>query len=429
MHSKKTIPVAPVQQRHSAVTSEFPPHWGWLVDELIPQYVKEAFSPKESWKNKPFSDTDANFFFKGIEALSELFTEERSKGIANYFKHPKYRSSYLLYFLPLQAAKFLALFDMYPDALNAAVEHGHETGVLRVADLGAGPGTASLSLLLKVAQLPHPPKVEFIWFDVQSNVMKDGIELITRFTDNFQSLRGRVDVKAYTVPWWKSGETLGKEDLSLVLMGNVLNEGQLITSHHDLFWSKIFGRIQGGGVLMLEPAARGPSQMISKIRDYLFEKEWFPKEATSVWGPCLHAGACPMSSGRDWCHFSVPSRIPSRWFKRFSILLSSEKQWLKFSYFWLASASKPAPLPTVSQRRVLTDPLNQGPRATVLLCEPEVAHKWTISADFKPRRGDLIDIEKAQALAPAPSTLQIKTRSPQIIRNQKPNPNPRKKKR
>src|SRR4051812_38508454 len=86
-----------------AALNPFPPAWLWLIDEAIPQLVKDEYSPRESWKGKPFTKEDARFFFKGIHELSELFTEERPKGMPPYFRHPKYRSAYLLYFLPLQA--------------------------------------------------------------------------------------------------------------------------------------------------------------------------------------------------------------------------------------------------------------------------------------------------------------------------------------
>src|ERR1700746_3744114 len=88
------------------MTVRFPAAWSWFFDEAVPAWVKTHYSPKESWKNKPFSREDAKFFFRGVDELSEIFTEERSRGIPDYFSHPKYRSAYLLYFLPLQAAKF-----------------------------------------------------------------------------------------------------------------------------------------------------------------------------------------------------------------------------------------------------------------------------------------------------------------------------------
>ena len=96
--SPKTEKASPKKARVPISTTQFPAAWPWFIDEVIPQWVKTHYSPRESWKDKPFSKEDARFFFKGINELSQLFTEERPKGLPPYFQHPKYRSSYLLYF-------------------------------------------------------------------------------------------------------------------------------------------------------------------------------------------------------------------------------------------------------------------------------------------------------------------------------------------
>ena len=53
-HSKSPAPSA----------SQFPPAWQWWVDEAIPEWVKKHYSPRETWKSKPFSNEDAHFFFR-----------------------------------------------------------------------------------------------------------------------------------------------------------------------------------------------------------------------------------------------------------------------------------------------------------------------------------------------------------------------------
>jgi hypothetical protein len=79
-----------------------PAAWGWFFDEIIPAYVKQHYSPNASWKEKPFTRQDAMFFIKGIRELSDRFTEDHESSSEDYFGHPRFRSSYLLYFLPLQ---------------------------------------------------------------------------------------------------------------------------------------------------------------------------------------------------------------------------------------------------------------------------------------------------------------------------------------
>jgi hypothetical protein len=358
----------------------FPPAWTWLVDEAIPAYVKERYSPRESWKGKPFGKEDVRFFFKGIEELSELFTEDRGSMPA-YFNHPRFRSAYLLYFLPMQAAKFVALFERHPAAIEAALKDG---GTLRVADLGAGPGTASLALLLYLlARGPRElPAIELDWYDNQASILADGQALVLGMASAFPRLRGKVTVRTHTTPWWK----IAHQETSLVLVGNVLNESPAPAGA----WNTLLERVGGGGALIVEPASRQSSQALSQLRDDLLENEALEPTARSFWGPCPHAERCPLATGRDYCHFSVPVRIPGNWFREFSVGLGSERQWVKFSYLWIASRAHRAPPPPKGMKLVLSDPLKSASGTSVLLCEPERPGRLPVSSDSDLRRGDLI---------------------------------------
>src|SRR6185437_1816389 len=158
----------------------FPAAWSWFFDETIPTWVKQNYSPRESWKDKPFSKEDAKFFFRGVEELSNIFTEDRppsARGRLDYFSHPKFRSAYLLYFLPIQAAKFVTVFQLHSKAIRAALEHARKHGVLRVLDLGAGPGTASFALILELLQIAthsgeELPQIALHWVDTNISAMQ-----------------------------------------------------------------------------------------------------------------------------------------------------------------------------------------------------------------------------------------------------------------
>ena len=307
----------------------FPRAWGWFFDEILPNFVKNHYSPKESWKERPFSRTDAVFFLKGVRELSDKFTEGRDDFRAGYFQHQKFRSSYLLYFLPLQAAKFLLLMDQHKDQVRMIVEEGRKKGKLRIADVGAGPGTASLAFLLYILQ-HHPenlPEIEFIWCDEAGRMMEDGKELIAELCKNFRPLDGKVSIRTI-IGDWKRYRFAADERFNWSLFGHVLNEGKSMHQTDRLTdtlreWVERSG---AGGVLFIEPSFKASSQLLSKIRDQLVLKkeEVIPepdeefldekfarpnKKLTAdlpvgVVGPCLHAGKCPMAAGKDWCHFS-----------------------------------------------------------------------------------------------------------------------------
>lgn len=119
---------------------------------------------------------------------------------------------------------------------------------------------------------------------------------------------------------------------------------------------------------MMEPAFKVASQRVSQIRDELMMSD----SSLPIWGPCLHTSKCPLATGRDWCHFSVPSQLPGKLFKKFSIKLGGVREWLKFSFVWFASndSKKDAKSPK-DLVRVVSDPLRTKDGQMNQLCRPE----------------------------------------------------------
>jgi len=375
------------------------------MDESLPHWVKTYYSPKESWKGKPFTEVDAQFFLKGIRDLSDIFTDDRDRNLPAYLNHPKYRSSYLLYWLPLQSAKFNSLFIAHAQALQAALKHGKKTGTMRVLDLGAGPGTASIALLLalldpSVDADQIPEKIELNLVDQNSTIIQDGKSLIEHLVTHYPKLKNKVTVNTFPYDWKEWGVRSWKDqESSLILFGHVLNEGaQAPQLKH---FEPYLKGMRGGGMLIVEPAAKNPSQMLSRLRDHFFETQALAALPGSLWGPCLHAGRCPLANGKDWCHFSIPTKLPSKWFAYLSRGLSTEKEWLKYSYLWIASAESPSPATKANLRRVVSDPI---PAKTmrlsdlVLLCEPEVTLRYALKKNERYWRGDLMELKKVLKL-------------------------------
>ena len=335
------------------VSPEFPASWIRVLDEAIPSFVKERFSPHASWKDRPFDKEDVNFFSKGLLELSDFFTEDRTEArLPNYFTTARFRSSYFLYFFALQGAKFLTLFDRYPLAIRAMFQHAMETGVLRIVDVGAGPGTASLALLIYVldglkepnsSKIKLPFSVELVWIDHNETILKDGQILLSRILTLFPEVEGSVELKLESRPWWKHPKDFDFE-AGIVLFGNVLNESADQPKVFLTGLAPFFENPKGAGVLMLEPAFKSASHRLSQIRDELMQRE----SPLPIWGPCLHQLKCPLAQGRDWCHFSVPTKLPGQFFRKFSIKLGGVRDYLKFSFVWIGakSSQKQAQAPT-----------------------------------------------------------------------------------
>jgi hypothetical protein len=383
----------------------FPKSWNWFMDQTMPQWVKDHYSPRESWKGKPFSREDAHFFFKGIEELSEIFTQDRGRALQRYFEHPRFRSGYLLYFLPLQAGKFISVFNRHAKFLEDALRNSGP--VFRVADLGAGPCTASIAFLLWVldrfATMDGLPEIEIQAVDIHGTVLQEGAELVRLIGSSFPRIRGRVRISTERMSWqeWsrKSGKQPTKQDL--ILLGHVLNEGR---DRQLEAWCELYTRCNEAGILAIEPASKGASQGLSQLRDRILEQfaslnededsvlddgrpealDGLPPAA--IVGPCPHFQACPLAEGPDWCHFSFPAQFPGEWFTYFSKGLGSERQWLKFSYLWMTPKQiAPSQLPLL-----ISDALTKrNTTVEALICRPDRPEKTSFEVPLEKLRGPL----------------------------------------
>lgn len=389
-------------------TVQVPKSWTWFMDQTLPQWVKDRYSPRESWKGKPFSREDAHFFFRGIEELSELFTQERGRALQRYFEHSRFRSGYLLYFLPLQAAKFIAVFDRHQKFLSDAIQNAGP--VFRVTDVGAGPCTASIALLLWILdRLPagsEIPQLEIQAVDVHGTILNEGAELLQLIGSSFPRLRGKLKVSVERQNWqdWARRHAQGPEGRSekqdLFLLGHVLNEGRDFQAEA---WSWLYSNCGDAGILALEPASKGPAQGLSRLRDHLLapavsaESDELPLPSgtseildelprPSIVGPCPHFESCPLAEGPDWCHFSFPAQLPGDWFTYFSKGLGSERQWLKFSYLWMT----PRSLPPSQLLLLVSDALTRrNSTVEALVCRPTRVEKSSFEVPLDKLRGPL----------------------------------------
>ena len=297
-------------------------------------------------------------------------------------------------------------------------------------------------------------KIELHWCDTQPAILKDGSSLVNSFAEQVLRLRGKVRVMTQVAPWWEFLDK-AKEPFSLSLFAHTLNEAPVSRAHArtratqrfssregqdgesgnegESFRDEVQSQVamsylrplaravelaEGGGILFIEPADKRSSLLLSGIRDALISEEIVSASADSIIGPCLHAGRCPLAFGRDWCHFSVPVQIPGKWFKRISVKLSSERNWVKYSYLWLSgnaratraikksasgilssdilSPSVVSVAHAAGMRRVISDPIAQTGNnlATLLLCEPEVPRRVPAKVPSPYHRGDLLRLEE-----------------------------------
>ena len=115
-----------------------------------------------------------------VARLSTLLTREREGIPAAYLKDEGLRKAYRAYFLPSNLSKIhkpLQELSLHPRELFAKAK-------LRVLDIGAGPGTASLGVLTFFSQQERKPQLEFTAVDqVAGNLkMAEALFLSSRTT-------------------------------------------------------------------------------------------------------------------------------------------------------------------------------------------------------------------------------------------------------
>lgn len=342
------------------------------VDTELPQYVKTHYSPNQKWKKTPFDQKDASFYLSAIEELSELLTLDRnfSKKQA-YLNLPKFRSSYLLYFLPLQAFKFLYTFQMHLEALKPLLENPKKE--IHILDCGSGPATASIALLLELKRNglnPNTP-IRITLVDDNQAILKDAKAILKKLVPHAYIQYVHCSIERF--------KPQAEDTYSIVLVGHLLNE--MKKTPIQLF-AQLAQKDPAGGILFLEPAIDTASRKLIELREILLEEN---KKIQFV-GPCLHSERCPFfNDNKDWCHFSFPVQIESKWFNWLSKQLSEKKSWLKFSYLWIASAQFKKANSSKNLKLVLTDPMDdmKSKQKAVLICEPNKTRRYLLNSNEK----------------------------------------------
>ncbi len=151
-----------------------------------------------------------------VARLSTLLTREREGLPAAYLKDEGLRKAYRAYFLPSNLSKIhkpLQELYLHPRDLFAKAK-------LRILDIGAGPGTASLGVLTFFSQQARKPQLEFTAVDQVAGNLKMAEEL-------FSSSRRAYPLEASlkTVQSDIGGlENILHGHFDVIILSNVMNE-------------------------------------------------------------------------------------------------------------------------------------------------------------------------------------------------------------
>lgn len=262
-----------------------------------------------------------------VARLSRLLTRDREELPAAYLRDEALRRAYQAYFLPSNLAKIhkpLQELALHPSGLFSKAK-------LRVLDIGAGPGTASLGMLTFFSRQEWKPPLEFTDVDQVSGNLKMAEELLL-------SAAATHALKATLITVRSDIEGLGaivQGPFEVIILSNVLNElyardDARIVKRVDIL-KTILKRFlaDDGSCIIIEPALRETSREMLEVRDKMLEQDFH------VYSPCLTNSPCPaLVNPKDWCHEELPWEPPLL-VQEIDRITGLRKDALKFSYLVL----------------------------------------------------------------------------------------------
>ena len=278
---------------------------------------------------------------RGVLALWERFTRERSGLRSSYLDEARGRQAYLAYYFPVNVAKVQALLDEMPEPMTGPNSPAEPFTIL---DVGCGPGTAALGVLDWASRHPSLQRmpVHLVAMDASSGALQDCERLWSAYVTETGSMRAKLatvrgDLERSTLPL---GVKAVNKPYDVIVVANVLNElfrnaRDPVGSRCELVRSLVDLLAPQGTLIIIEPALRETSRRLLQLRDLLLHTA-----CCTVYSPCLHEGRCPaLIKEDDWCHEERPWTPPplvAAIDRRIGFIKDS----LKFSYLLLRKDGK-----------------------------------------------------------------------------------------
>ena len=347
--------------------------------------------------SEKLSKNEMDSLASDVIRLSRLLTSEREDLPAAYLTDERLRNAYRAYFLPSNLSKIhkpLQELSLHPRELFSKAK-------LRILDIGAGPGTASLGALTFFArQERKQPQLEFTAVDQVAGNLKIAEALFSSYGTTHELEASLKTVRSDI-------EGLGNlvhGHFDVVILSNVMNElyarEESRTGKRVSILNTILKRFlaDDGSCIIIEPALRETSRGMLEVRDGLLEQGFH------VYSPCLFSGKCPaLANPKDWCHEDIPWAPPAL-VKEIDKLTGLRKDSLKFSYLVLRKDGLSL-LDVHGQNifRVVSEPLVSKGKVEFYLCgagERKIVTRLDKDKTDGNRafdnlqRGDLVDFEK-----------------------------------
>ncbi|MDY6342721.1 MAG: small ribosomal subunit Rsm22 family protein [Sphaerochaetaceae bacterium] len=298
--------------------------------------------------------------------LQRGLTGGRSLAGAGYMNEQPLLNSYLLYYWPVSYLQVSLALSSKSKLLS---QLGMKN-VVRVLDLGCGPGPASVAL---VDLLPRQSTIEVTLVDYSNKAMKLAEAMLP--AGHAHATKVRKDLMRESLddlpgPW------------DVVLISHTLNElwkddGDQVEKRHQLLEQVGTKLAEGGFCFLCEPALLLTSRNLMKLRDTLVEGGWH------LLGPCMADCPCPalLAGEGHTCHCEVAWK-PGEPMASLAKTANLDRESVKMTYFFFQKGGRelaPAFAGGAVHALVVSEAMtNKSGRVRFLFCDGE--KRFSISA-------------------------------------------------
>lgn len=280
-----------------------------------------------------------------VKAAADLSNRYRSKGrdtIVDFMNSEAHRLAYLAVRMPATYAVVCRVLQECKDRMPDFIP---ET----LADIGAGPGTASWAAIEVFPEIKR-----LALYERDRDLAKIGSSLM-------QSSSQRVFKKAS----WSAVdllETINIAKCDMMVLSYVIGELPISIARQII---KSVWETTGKVLVIIEPGTPHGFSRIVELRSLLIDL------GAHLVAPCPHHRACPMQGG-DWCHFACRLERSSLHREVKDVEMGYEDE--KYSY--VVASKDPVTLP---EARVLRHPQGHSGHVDFVLCSQTGLEKRVIS--------------------------------------------------
>jgi ribosomal protein RSM22 (predicted rRNA methylase) len=279
----------------------------------------------------------------GFKELSAKYRAGK-KGPGTYMEQEMHRKAYLAFRLP-------ATYAVVSRILQELSRFHPELQIMSLADLGAGPGTASWAAAQWFPALAHVSLYEQDTAMVRlgKRLMHDSASLALRNAKWIEQNLSQTD-------------KFDKNDLFVFCY----SIGEIAETTQEKLLEQTW-EATSQALVLIEPGTPAGFARLRRLREQLIQ------QGAYIAAPCPHQEACPLA-GSDWCHFAERlgrSRLHKQ-VKEASLGYEDEK----YSY---VVALKTAPKTSPIGKRVLRHPKVHSGHIELTLCTAEGIQKETLS--------------------------------------------------